>query len=218
MRSWLKTTIRNLTKKGFRKVGFEVLRADRVPHCNVNLLEMACWATFGVGEVPTLMQIGANDGRQRDPVMALLQQRRLRAILVDPLEENCKILKERYGSHPEITCLELAVAAANGEAKIFLPKNPKGNLGSQIATFDKCHLIRHGISESNITYRSVVTRTIDSIIVDLQLAEIDIFVCDTEGTDFMIVTQLLCGRYFPKILFFENCNMTQPKNTRCARC
>lgn len=77
-------------------------------------------AFFASPEPKVVVQVGANDGVQNDPLRAfLVQPGRYTAVLVEPLPHYARALRTLYEGRPDITIVETALGAQRGEATIY---------------------------------------------------------------------------------------------------
>jgi FkbM family methyltransferase len=161
-----------------------------------------------------LIQIGANDGSEMDPVRALIDSGYVSAVLVEPIPELCDGLRAMHDGNADVRVVEAAVSATDGELSLFVPKAADGQVvNSLFASTDRSLLERNlrnhggGVSSrvEQVDVRAVSVPTL------LRLAEwdtADVFVIDAEGHDSIIVRALLDAGVRPGMVQFECCNMS----------
>jgi FkbM family methyltransferase len=170
----------------------------------------------------TIVQIGANDGMQDDPIQLLIKKYSPKAHLVEPVKELYKTLTTSYTDCPNVTCHNFAISDIDGEKKMItvdyddsLPLWCKG-----LSTFDISRNFLSGfggyklledLRKTEIFKKvkkaqkeiSVQTKTLDTFFLENKIETIDVFITDTEGHDFIIFNQLDLTKYFPKLIMME---------------
>lgn len=209
--------LRNLVVGFFGKIGYRIMRNDRVPKTDICLLGLLVDAVFQNQDI-TLLQIGANDGDVRDPVSDLIRKKaNLKGVLLEPLPHAFERLKITYEGVSNVTFLNAAITDHNGEVDLYLPREGVSDLDDQIASLDKGHLRRLGIKDSEIKSQKVRGITIKSCLSECGLDRVDVLVVDTEGYDFVVLNEVLVGLSLrPSVIQFENCNLT-PKDKEKSR-
>src|SRR5438874_1411670 len=119
----------------FQKCGYRVARDYRWPeiHGNLLLLGFALLRTRRNGTIHVL-QIGAFDGHACDPLLEVLQNENVSAILVEPQKIPYERLVERYAANPRVCLINAAVAEHDGVVKLYVPSSadsPKASLIAQ---------------------------------------------------------------------------------------
>ena len=66
-----------------------------------------------------LVQIGANDGETDDFVSEIIDKNDVRALLVEPLDENYKILKEKYYNYSNVKTVNCAISDRDGKKNFY---------------------------------------------------------------------------------------------------
>lgn len=158
------------------------------------------------------IQIGANDGKRFDPINALVIQHRWEGILVEPVPDLFRCLKETYKCYPKLQLVEAAVDLDKGTRSIYrldkdslktLPDWAKG-----LATFDLKQLektaLRLGIKVSSIIEEKVVTIGWPDLWARLSGKRCDVLVLDTEGYDIALLRVANLKQYRPRVVHFEH--------------
>ena len=78
-----------------------------------------------------------------------------------------------------------------------------GNHIPAISSFDKNHLIKHGVKKNHIIGEKVKTLSIMELIEKYQIKKLDLFFVDAEGYDGKIVYDLLIKSNLRPIIIFE---------------
>lgn len=158
----------------------------------------------------TFVQIGAYDGQTSDPTFEYVRAGKLKCLLVEPIEASFLKLKKVYAGMPHVHLMNAAISDADGEAVMYKVRQgsasasvPRGGLSS----FDKEHLIRHGIEEKDIETVRVPALTLRSLLAKFGWARIDILQVDTEGYDAEIARMALALDQPPGCINFEHTNL-----------
>jgi len=210
--------IRQYIKSIVAKTGFKLVRYRPDDSFETVKLALAFFATSS--ESRKVIQVGACDGKSKDPVFNFLKNGAFHGILIEPIPSNFALLKENYRGAENVTLVNAAISDSEGSRSIFSVK-PEGKWKSndwvkQFASFDRKHLIKMGIKPDEIAEQSVPTRTLSSICSEHSVHRIDALVVDTEGHDDVILTTCLPEIPPPKCIFFEFVHI--PKNRLLKLC
>ena len=156
------------------------------------------------------VQIGANDGKTSDPVYQFvsLNHNKVRGIVVEPLGDFFKQLKNSYAKYPNVIPVNAAIHHSEREMTLYrvdparlkdLPQWAKG-----IASFNKNHHELSGIPHDAIVPEKVRCMTLSELLTDHQATEIDLLQIDTEGYDSEIIRNIDFQAVKPKIIRFEH--------------
>lgn len=198
----LRRTYRQLTRKPYGK-------NPRYP---------AYWFNRARGGQETfVLQIGSNDGKTNDPLHALLQEHaQWRALLVEPIPYISERLRENY---PDETRFQIATVAINaGKDLPFYYVDPIAKQQhpelppwfDQLASFDRTHLTRHldGILEPYIRVLDVRGITLEDLLKEQEVTQVDILHIDTEGYDWKVLQQLNLQAFQPDFILFERAHLS----------
>jgi FkbM family methyltransferase len=151
----------------------------------------------------TFLQIGAFDGEGDDDLRELIVTHRLRGVLVEPQPAAFARLQHTYRDQPQATLLQAAIAERAGVRDLYCERGKS----SMAASFDRTHLLRHGIAEAEIVAQPVVCHTIESVLRAASLDRVDLIQIDAEGYDWPIIRSIDFSTMRPSILRFEYRNM-----------
>ncbi len=151
----------------------------------------------------TFMQIGAYDGVGDDDLGGLIKQHRLRGVLVEPQPAAFARLQKTYASQRQIVLLQAAIAEEQGLREFY----GRQSRPTMAASFDREHLLRHGIPEDDIVTMCVECQTVESALRAAGLKSLDILQVDAEGYDWPILRSIDFTRVRPRIVRFEYRNM-----------
>jgi FkbM family methyltransferase len=161
----------------------------------------------------TLLQIGACDGTSGDPVYKFLRQGNISAVLIEPIEQSFVKLTSAYAGVSNVTAVRAAVGERDGEATLFKVKESAKSLhpywSMQLASFNRSHLLAHGVPESEIEQVRVPCLTLGSIVEKYCPHNVDILQVDTEGFDAEVVRMALNLSTPPPCINFENLHLDE---------
>ncbi len=175
------------------------------------------------GRPVKLVQIGANDGEQEDPVMQLIASGLVEAVLVEPLPQLAAILRSRYETNPSVHIQQCAVGTVSGEMPFYYLED---NLGTDLTVYSSLDRVRmekqvrrmndsaqSRASNQSVTLHAapVAVRTLGEIIADRGWGALDVLVIDAEGLDGELVMSALRSGLTVDCVFFEYCNMLPPE-------
>jgi FkbM family methyltransferase len=164
------------------------------------------------------LQIGANDGRRFDPIHDLVTKHRWRGVLVEPVPEIHRSLRETYKDREGLQFLQAAVDLEKGLRAIYrldsekLKTVPEWAIG--LATFDKEQLVgtalKLGLSEAAIVSEKVETVTWPELWAMLPGKRCDVLVVDTEGYDVPLLSNSDLEKHRPRVVHFEHALTSVP--------
>lgn len=148
--------------------------------------------------INSLIQIGANDGIRFDSLNHFIKKYKTKSLLVEPITSNFEKLKNNYTNCEHIT-FENSAISVNNEIAYLFKVNPiyikdYGHHIPGITSFQKKHLIKHGVKRSHIIKEKVNTTNIITLINKHNFNKLSLLFIDAEGYDGKIV-----------IDFFKNC-------------
>lgn len=208
-------------KQFFHSFGYEVTKLDsRIEiDCawgpNILLYALNELASCTKGNLK-IIQIGANDGDDQDPLVPFLNSRDCDAILIEPMDQPYATLKERYSNSSHINTLQAAIGDAAGVMDIFYIVDGLGEPDLTLYSsldYGKVARILAGRKEQarfkdhSIRSKQVEIKTLGSVLEAFNFYDVDAIVVDVEGFDHRIVKNFLSQGIEPKIIRFEYCNM-----------
>jgi len=179
----------------------------RKPPITLNPIKLLLAYYCALDRQATVVQIGACDGSASDPLTEFLRTGKLRAVLLEPIPRSYERLKNTYAEIPGITTVQAAIAAQDGEMVMYNIK-PVGRWANsdwapQVSSFDKRHILKHGIDARDIQETKVTALSLQSLIAQYNFEAIDLLQIDAEGYDAEIVKMALNLTFQPKALNFE---------------
>ena len=154
-----------------------------------------------------LIQIGANDGKRFDEINFFIKKYKVESILIEPIKENFNKLKNNYKDLKFIKFENVAISC-NDEINYLYKVNSKFNKYYDshipaIPSFNKKHLLNHGVKNSHIIKEKVNSLSIKELIKKYEIKNLDLFFVDAEGYDGNIVLDLLTQTELRPIIIFE---------------
>lgn len=142
-------------------------------------------------KISSLIQVGANDGFSHDHLHNIIKKHRLTSLLLEPIESYFLKLKKNYLNFPNVR-IENSALSVNNDIFFLYKTNPEyfkkyGTLSNGISSFDKDHLIKHGIKPRHITKEKVNQISFDQLLSKYNINNFDLLLIDTEGYDCNIV-------------------------------
>lgn len=160
------------------------------------------------------VQIGACDGVSGDAVHDFIHGGTLRALVVEPVPRSFEKLRQAYRHAENVTPAQVAIGTKDGEATMFKVKDGAHSIDAywahQLTSFQREHLLRHRVPESDIESITVPSLTLQSLLHTFHFDGIDILQVDTEGFDAEIVRMALELPEPPQCINFENVHLTAP--------
>lgn len=173
----------------------------------------------------TFLQVGANDGKARDPLRVQIARRRWRGVMVEPVPYVFDRLTARYGSHPRIRLAQVAIADQVGTLPFYhlrqaAPGEKVWKYYHALGSFRRDVVLKHETLIPDIASRIVETpvacATIDGVWGRSGLGELDLLFIDTEGYDFEILRTVDFSALRPRLLVYEHIHLS-PEDRRAAQ-
>jgi len=118
--------------------------------------------------INSLIQIGANDGVSHDHLHKIIKKFRLQSLLLEPIKKYFLDLQNNYAAYDNVK-LENSALSINNEIFFLYKVNPEhfdkyGTLSSGISSFNKEHLLKHGIKKKHIVQEKVNQISFDELL------------------------------------------------------
>ena len=139
----------------------------------------------------------------------------LEAILIEPIEDAFKKLEKNYENFVKAKCLNLAVDIDNKSKEIFCVnkkfyefyKKKYNEVNVEwldvLSSFNKKHLINHGIKEKHIVSKFIECKTISELISQYNFQNFDLLIIDVEGYDLVILNNFIQTINIKPMIIFE---------------
>lgn len=189
-----------------------------------DLLGPAVTALVARNPNPFFVQVGGFDGVSFDPLRAMIVDKNLSGIIVEPIPQYFEKLKSLYTHAPNITAVNCAITEQDGERTIwrFNPEAvERGLLPPHFAGISS-FLMEDLLKETGVLGRSspnaettaalrtllqavsVQCRTMDSLLREHGVERVDILQIDTEGYDYNVLKLFDFARYKPGVVHYEH--------------
>src|SRR6056297_2035891 len=218
--------MKSYVKSLLEKLDLDVVRLSspiRTDHRqSIDLLGLAAQdLSQRLGRKMRLIQIGANDGEDEDPVKELIEDNLVEALLVEPMPQPFRILSDRYRNNPVVHLRQCAISDSSGESLLYVLADETGNVSlelSKMATLDKHISSQRREMMSRLTGQALQTVTcpvstarVSELLGSVGWNSVDIVVIDTEGWDANIVRAILKERVSAQVIQFESMSISRRK-------
>lgn len=162
---------------------------------------------FTLNKIDFIVQIGANDGVRFDVINKFIKKYKPKVIFLEPIKSNFEKLKKNYGGQENLIFENYAISVNNKINELFKVNENKLKVYDEhvvgITSFDKKHLIKHGINKKHIIKETVNTISITNLIEKHSIKNFDLLLIDTEGYDGEIVSEFFNKSNIRPIIVFE---------------
>jgi FkbM family methyltransferase len=158
------------------------------------------------------VQIGANDGIRFDSLYGFVTQHPCSGIVVEPLPDLFERLRANYADYPLIVPVNKAIHETAGAQPLFrvAPEALARYSGwaGGIASFDRSHLLRHGIAPADVIAEPVACMPLMELLQETATLDADLLQIDAEGYDSAILRMTDFARFRPHLVKYEHKAMT----------
>ena len=193
---------------GYKLVEKKLIKNNRLIQSKSKInLNFILKKIFDNQKIKCLVQIGANDGSRFDEISKFIKDYKIKSILVEPVQEYFEDLKKNYQNFENVQFENSAIVAGNQEKEIFLVN--KENLKNYdehvrgINSFDKNHLIKHGVKSKHIEKKKINCISISNLLEKYDISDLDLLFIDAEGYDADILVDFLKNSNQEPIIIFE---------------
>ena len=201
---------------GFKLVDKNLIKNDRlISKFSYHNIDNLIDKLFSNGLINSIIQIGANDGKRFDVINSFIKKYSPKAILVEPIKENYKDLKLNYKDQNNIFFENSAISVNNEINFLFKVDEQKFKFYDEhikgISSFDKSHLLKHGVSNSHIKKENVKSISFEKLIEKYSVIYLDLLMVDAEGYDGDIVIDFLSNSSLRPLIIFEYLHIKNKK-------
>ena len=162
---------------------------------------------FSQKKINSIVQIGANDGERFDELEEFINKYKIQSVLVEPIRSNFEKLKVKY-CDTDFVKLENSAILINEQVSYLYKVDNKYLIHYDkhvpgITSFDKNHLLKHGVKKKHIIKEKVNSININELLNKYNIKNLDLFYIDAEGYDGKIVIDFLMNTTLKPIIIFE---------------
>jgi FkbM family methyltransferase len=184
----------------------------------------------------TVVQVGANDGFNHDPLVKFIKRDKWKGVLLEP-QTNVydRYLSKLHKNNFSIHVLNKALYWKDEERLLFKISFSNARWASGLSTFNKASLLesiesghvarcaaKEGISLPESLHDYIATTTIscistETLIKQFDLHHIDLLQIDAEGYDVEIIKMMNISETKPGMIVFEHTHLTSEDLDYCFR-
>jgi FkbM family methyltransferase len=173
---------------------------------------------------PFFVQVGGYDGVSFDPLRPHVVERNLRGVIIEPIPGYFEKLQALYAGSDRVRPINCAIAEADGERTIWRFKPEAVESGILPPHFGgiSSFLMEDLLAETGVLGRSspnaettlalrhlvepvpVQARTLNSLLDELAIRQVDILQIDTEGYDYRVLQLFDFARFRPSVVHYEH--------------
>ncbi len=161
----------------------------------------------------TFLQIGAFDGQVGDEIFELIKRFPVRGVLVEPQPSAYEKLKVLHGERENLLLVNGAIDRVAGKRPFYM--STKEDV--EFASFDRNHLLRHGLASQEIVSHEINCLTVDDVLRMANFETVDLLQVDAEGYDYEILKSIDFDRVCPKIVRFEYRHFSDSDLQECLK-
>ncbi|CAN1594316.1 fkbM_fam, methyltransferase, FkbM family [Candidatus Pelagibacterales bacterium] len=201
---------------GYKIIDKNSVKTERVLEDNLLSAREVIEKLINSNLVNKIVQIGSNNGQSDDFLNTIIKNnKKLKALLVEPVKATFTELKKNYLNYNNIVLANYAVDLFSGKKNIFkvdenyfnyyanLHKTKTGNWINVLASFDKRHLIKHGVKNNHIISELVDCLNFEDLFCKYNFNDLDLLIIDTEGYDHVLLENLINIKNFRPFIIFE---------------
>ena len=170
------------------------------------------------------IQIGANDGIGNDAIYPLVKKYKLRGVALEPQKDIFTVLDKNYADEKQVTCVNKAIHNDLKEMQLY-KIDSQGDLtglpiwATRIASFDKQVIESHRKHipdiEKRIIQETVHCISLDNLLVEQNVPQIDLLQIDAEGYDYEIIKMIDLQKIKPSIIRYEHKHLSKQDFDAC---
>ena len=193
---------------GYKLIEKEVFKNERLISSKSYLtIDKLLKTLFEEKKINYLIQIGANDGERFDVLNYYIKKYQTKSLLVEPIKENYEKLKKNYENCGFVSFDNCAISVNNEITHLYKVsskyiKNYNNHIPG-ITSFDKKHLLKHGVKSHHIISENVTSVSMENLISKHNLKSFDLLFVDAEGYDGKIVIDFLTSTLIKPVIILE---------------
>jgi FkbM family methyltransferase len=216
--------IKRLVKNVFKAIGYDIVKRKKCmrnykvveTNAQINMLDVMVSLELLRSRDFNFLQVGANDGKQSDPLNEIINKHNISGILLEPVPATFERLKANYLEKDDVIREKVIL-----ENLALIPEGDSGDMPFyQFADFaedDKYNLSGYSTTDKKKLVDIRNSLKIDNAIVEIKvkyesvtyflnkrnLTNISLLVLDAEGMDIPILLSFLNDKNHPKIIYME---------------
>lgn len=227
--------MKKIIRKIINHLGYDIIKPKR---SQLTIQNIFASYFYKIPEDFFFVQVGAHDGKTRDPLYDYITRCNLAGILVEPQRVVFEKLQQNYASCKNLIFANIAIAEMDGYRSLYGVKESfqstynqhidKGDDATGIASFSKDHIRTHlkknmprFFKEKNIDdyigAETVKTLSFDTFTQKYNVKKIDLLQIDAEGFDFKIIKMLDFSKFSPSFINYESKNLQKIDRDRCEK-
>ena len=181
-----------------------------------------------------VIQIGANDGINNDPIHKFIKRDKWKGVLLEPQKEVFdKFLTKVYKKNKEITLVNAALGEEDGFRSIYKIGFSNARWATGLGTFDK-EVLLSAFESGYVKFKAdkdniVIPTNIDEQIIEervvvispktllkkYEIGKIDLLQIDAEGYDYEVIKMFKIEETKPKLIVFEHLHIAKEELKEC---
>ena len=168
-------------------------------------------------EMKYIIQVGSHIGNTENDYLYNNINLKFKYIMIEPVPYLFNKLKENYKSYNNIIFLNIAISNYDGIIDLYIPSEKNDfekmvSWASQLASINQYHASTF-VPNCIIDKICVECKTLNTLIKEYNIKQIEYLYTDTEGHDYDILIDLNLLLIKPKNIIFENKHMDGPKHS-----
>ena len=202
---------------GYKLVDKNYIKNNRIIENNTYLtINKVLNFLFSDNKINCLIQIGANDGLRFDILNQYIKKYKIKSILVEPIKKTFDDLVENYNNYNNVIFENVAISVNNQISHLYKinhskEKKYRSEHFKGIMSFDRNHLIKHGVKKNDIIKEDVQSTSINNLIKKHNLDMVDLLFIDAEGYDVDIIEDFFKTSLLRPIIIFEYLHVSNQK-------
>lgn len=170
----------------------------------------------------SVLQIGANDGEQADPVARFIRKYKWQAVLVEPVPSIFEQLKRNYAGCPGLSFVNAAISDQDEVRPFYYLDDPNDELPAWahgLGSFMEHEVVNNEVPgrtvKNYLRKINVPCLSVASLLRQHDVQRVDVLVIDAQGFDGHIVRQIPFDRLRPKLLVYEHILLKPEERRAC---
>jgi len=182
----------------------------------------------------TVIQVGANDGFNHDPIVKFIKRDNWHGVLLEPQKYvHDTFLSKMHASDQNIHTLNAALDYTDGERSMYNIAFSKARWATGLSSLDKSVVeeaiasghVASGASKEGIdlprqlndyiSEEKIIAISPQTLLKQYQISKIDLLQIDAEGFDYEIIKMMDIGKTQPGMIIFEDSHLDDATLQEC---